>query len=136
VDSIQIIALPQSQHLLDTHALLPTLIALNPISLPKRITKTKTKTNQNTVIMQAATETHNDLVNLLNETNIAITEIKAEAAQSAEAVSKIIEENCELKAENERLHAEIRELRIKLWDATEEERKMNAGRLRDVLKVL
>ncbi|KAI4783465.1 hypothetical protein E4T52_01697 [Aureobasidium sp. EXF-3400] len=86
--------------------------------------------------MEAAAETHNDLVNLLNEKNIAITEIKAEAAQSAEAVNKIIEENCELKAENERLQAEIRELRIKLWDATEEERKMNAGRLRDVLKVL
>jgi arginine deiminase len=35
--------------------------------------------------MEAAAETHNDLVNLLNEKNIAITEIKAEAAQNAEA---------------------------------------------------
>lgn len=86
--------------------------------------------------MDATAETHNDLVNLLNEKNITITEIKAEAAQSAEAVNKIIEENCELKAEVERLRAEIRDLRIKLWDATEEERKLNAGRLRDVLKVL
>jgi regulator of replication initiation timing len=86
--------------------------------------------------MEAAAETHNDLVNLLNEKNIAITEIKAEAAQSAEAVNTIIEENCQLKADNERLQAEVRELRIKLWDATEEERKMDAGRLRDVLKVL
>lgn len=86
--------------------------------------------------MEAAAETHNDLVNLLNEKNIAITEIKAEAAQSAKAVNKIIEENDQLKAEIERLQAEIRELRIKLWDATEEERKMNAGRLRDILKGL
>lgn len=86
--------------------------------------------------MEAAAETHNDLVNLLNEKNIAITEIKAEAAQSAKAVNKIIEENYQLKAEIERLQAEIRELRIKLWDATEEERKMNAGRLRDILKGL
>ncbi|KAI4726122.1 hypothetical protein E4T49_06186 [Aureobasidium sp. EXF-10728] len=86
--------------------------------------------------MAAAAETHNDLVNLLNEKNIALTETKVQAAQSAEAVNKIIEENLELKAENERLQAEVKELRIKLWDATEEERKMNAGRLRDVLKVL
>lgn len=86
--------------------------------------------------MEAATETHDDLIDLLNEKDIAITEIKAEAAQSAVAVDKIIEENYQLKAEVERLQAEIKELRIKLWDATEEERKMNAGRLRDVLKVL
>ncbi|KAG9590035.1 hypothetical protein KCU77_g8956, partial [Aureobasidium melanogenum] len=84
--------------------------------------------------MEAATETHNDLLNLLNEKNIALTETKAEAAQSANAVDKIIEENLQLKAENERLQAEIKELRIKLWDATEEERKMNAGRLHNVLK--
>ncbi|KAG9517280.1 hypothetical protein KCV07_g6314, partial [Aureobasidium melanogenum] len=86
--------------------------------------------------MEATTETHNDLLNLLNEKNIALTETKAEAAQSANAVDKIIEENLLLKAENERLQAEIKELRIKLWDATEEERKMNAGRLHDVLRVL
>ncbi|KAI4851480.1 hypothetical protein E4T44_02107 [Aureobasidium sp. EXF-8845] len=85
--------------------------------------------------MEATAETHNDLVNLLNEKNIAITEVKAEAAQSAEAVNKIVEENCQLKADNECLQAEIRELRIKLWDATGEEGKMNAGRLRDVLKM-
>ncbi|KAH0161393.1 hypothetical protein E4T50_13222 [Aureobasidium sp. EXF-12298] len=86
--------------------------------------------------MEAVAETHNDLLNLLNEKNVALAEIKAEAAQSANAVDKIIEENLQLKAENERLHAEIKELRIKLWDATEEERKMNAGRLHDVLRVL
>lgn len=86
--------------------------------------------------MEAAIETHDDLVNLLNEKNITITKTKAEAAQSAEAVNKIIDENCQLKAKVERLQAEIKELRIKLWDATAEERKMNAGRLRDVLKVL
>ncbi|CAD0083215.1 unnamed protein product [Aureobasidium vineae] len=86
--------------------------------------------------MEAAAETHTDLLNLLNEKNIALTETKAEAAQSAEAVNKIIEENLQLKAENERLQVEVKELRIKLWDATEEERKMNSGRLRDVLKVL
>ena len=86
--------------------------------------------------MEAAAETHNDLVNLLNEKNIVLTETKAEAAESANAVDKMIEENLQLKAENERLQAEIKELRIKLWDATEVERKMNAGHLHDVLRVL
>ncbi|CAD0107341.1 unnamed protein product [Aureobasidium uvarum] len=86
--------------------------------------------------MEAAAETNSDLVNLLNEKNITLAETRTEAAQSAEAVNKIIDENLQLKAENERLQAEVRELRIKLWDATEEERMMNAGRLRDVVKVL
>lgn len=86
--------------------------------------------------MDAAAETHNDLLNLLEEKNIALTETKAEAAQSANAVNKIIEENLQLKAKNERLQAEIKELRMKLWDATEDERRMDGGRLHDVLKVL
>ncbi|KAH0163709.1 hypothetical protein KCU67_g5450, partial [Aureobasidium melanogenum] len=99
------------------------------------VPKTKTISRLITVTMEATTETHNDLLDLLNEKNIALTETKAEAAQSANAVDKIIEENLLLKAENERLQAEIKELRIKLWDATEEERKMNAGRLHDVLRL-
>ncbi|KAK6006720.1 hypothetical protein QM012_005728 [Aureobasidium pullulans] len=87
-------------------------------------------------LWKVAAETHNDLLNLLNKKNIALNETTAEAVQSAEVVNNIIKENLQLKAENERLRTEIKELRIKLWDATEEERKMNAARLHDVLKVL
>lgn len=86
--------------------------------------------------MDAAVETQNDLINLLHEKNSALSETKAAAAQSAAAVTKIIDENMQLKHEVERLQAENKELRLKLWDATEEERMMNAGRLGDVLKVL
>jgi len=86
--------------------------------------------------MEATAETQNDLINLLHEKNLALTETKAEAAQSAEAVAKIIDENMQLKNEVERLQAENKELRLKLWDATEEERMMNAGRLGEVLKAL
>ncbi|KAH0020889.1 hypothetical protein KCU78_g6313, partial [Aureobasidium melanogenum] len=97
---------------------------------------TKRRSRLITVNMEAVAETHNDLLNLLNEKNVALTETKAEAAQSANAVDKIIEENLQLKAENERLQVEIKELRIKLWDATEKDRKTNAGCLHEVLKVL
>ncbi|KAG9667506.1 hypothetical protein KCU99_g8904, partial [Aureobasidium melanogenum] len=107
-----------------------------PLHTNTIVPETKTRSRLITVIMEATAETHNDLLNLLNEKNIALTETKAEAAQSANAVDSIIEENLQLKAENERLQAEIKELRLKLWDATEEERKMNAGRLYDVLRVL
>ncbi|THY13107.1 hypothetical protein D6D01_08429 [Aureobasidium pullulans] len=88
------------------------------------------------IIMEAAVETQNDLLNLLHEKNIALSETKAAAAQSAAAVTKIIDENMQLRHEVERLQAENKELKLKLWDATEEERMMNAGRLGDVLKVL
>ncbi|THX09161.1 hypothetical protein D6D13_06254 [Aureobasidium pullulans] len=88
------------------------------------------------VTMEAAVEKQNDLINLLHENKIALSEAKAAAAQSAAAVTKIIDENMQLKHEVERLQAENKELRLKLWDATEEERMMNAGRLGDVLKVL
>ncbi|THZ23998.1 hypothetical protein D6C90_09280 [Aureobasidium pullulans] len=86
--------------------------------------------------MEAAVEKQNDLINLLHENKIALSEAKAAAAQSATAVTKIIDENMQLKHEVERLQAENKELRLKLWDATEEERMMDAGRLGDVLKVL
>ncbi|THV72309.1 hypothetical protein D6D27_09631 [Aureobasidium pullulans] len=88
------------------------------------------------VAMEAAVEKQNDLINLLHENKIALSEAKAAAAQSAAAVTKIIDENMQLKHEVEHLQAENKELRLKLWDATEEERMMNAGRLGDVLKVL
>ncbi|THY07953.1 hypothetical protein D6D02_07114 [Aureobasidium pullulans] len=94
------------------------------------------KTIPFTVTMEAAVEKQNDLINLLHENKIALSEAKAAAAQSAAAVTKIIDENMQLKHEVERLQAENKELRLKLWDATEEERMMNAGRLGDVLKVL
>ncbi|THW82059.1 hypothetical protein D6D17_09509 [Aureobasidium pullulans] len=99
-------------------------------------TTQKKKTIPFAVIMEAAVETQNDLINLLHEKNIALSETKASAAQSAAAVTKIIRENMQLKPEVERLQAENKELRLKLWDATEDERMMNAGRLGDVLKVL
>ncbi|OBW66336.1 MAG: Family A G protein-coupled receptor-like protein [Aureobasidium pullulans] len=86
--------------------------------------------------MEAAVEKQNDLINLPHENKIALSEAKAAAAQSAATVTKIIDENMQLKHEVERLQAENKELRLKLWDATEEERMMNAGRLGDVLKVL
>ncbi|KEQ99572.1 hypothetical protein AUEXF2481DRAFT_35485 [Aureobasidium subglaciale EXF-2481] len=86
--------------------------------------------------MEAAAETQNDLVNLLNEKNIALTETKVAAAQSAEVVNMIIDENIQLKTEVQRLREEIKDLRTKLWNATVEERKMDAGRVRDVLGVL
>lgn len=91
--------------------------------------------------MEAAVEKQNDLINLLHEHKIALSEAKvaaaqSAAAQSAAAVTKIIDENMQLKHEVERLQAENKELRLKLWDATEEERMMDAGRLGDVLKVL
>ena len=91
--------------------------------------------------MEAAVEKQNDLINLLHENKIALSEAKAAAAQSAAAqsaaaVTKIIDENMQLKHEVERLQAENKELRLKLWDATEEERMMDAGRLGEVLKVL
>ncbi|KAI5239164.1 hypothetical protein E4T43_06894 [Aureobasidium subglaciale] len=79
--------------------------------------------------MEATAETQTDLVNLLNEKNIALTETKVAAVQSAEAVNMITEENIQLKAEVQRLQEEIKELRAKLWDATVEERKMDAGRI-------
>ncbi|KAI5196229.1 hypothetical protein E4T39_07885 [Aureobasidium subglaciale] len=85
--------------------------------------------------MDATTGTQSDLVNLLDEKNTALTKTKAAAAQSAEAVNNIINENIQLKTEVGRLQEEIKELRTKLWDATVEERKMNADRLRDVLKI-
>ncbi|THZ17959.1 hypothetical protein D6C89_08529 [Aureobasidium pullulans] len=96
----------------------------------------KKKTIPFAVTMEAAVEKQNDLINLLHENKIALSEAKAAAAQSAAAVTKIIDENMQLKHEVERLQAENKELRLKLWDATEEERMMNAGRLGDVLKVL
>ncbi|THZ43376.1 hypothetical protein D6C88_10201 [Aureobasidium pullulans] len=86
--------------------------------------------------MEAAVEKQNDLINLLHENKIALSEAKVAAAQSAAAVTKIIDENMQLKHEVERLQAENKELRLKLWDATEEERMMDAGRLGGVLKVL
>ncbi|TIA31955.1 hypothetical protein D6C78_08568 [Aureobasidium pullulans] len=101
--------------------------------------------------MEAAVEKQNDLINLLHEHKIALSEAKvaaaqsaaaqsaaaqSAAAQSAAAVTKTIDENMQLKHEVERLQAENKELRLKLWDATEEERMMDAGRLGDVLKVL
>ncbi|THY80052.1 hypothetical protein D6C93_10070 [Aureobasidium pullulans] len=91
--------------------------------------------------MEAAVEKQNDLINLLHEHKIALSEAKvaaaqSAAAQSAAAVTKIIDENMQLKHEVERLQAENKELRLKLWDATEEERMMDAGRLGEVLKVL
>ena len=91
--------------------------------------------------MEAAVEKQNDLINLLHENKIALSEAKvaaaqSAAAQSAAAVTKIIDENMQLKHEVERLQAENKELRLKLWDATEEERMMDAGRLGEVLKVL
>ncbi|KAI5269336.1 hypothetical protein E4T47_07149 [Aureobasidium subglaciale] len=70
-----------------------------------------------------------DLINLLNEKNIALTETKVAAAQSAEAVNMVIDENIQLKAEVQRLQEEIKELRAKLWDATVEELKIDAGRI-------
>ncbi|KAI5194600.1 hypothetical protein E4T38_09489 [Aureobasidium subglaciale] len=79
--------------------------------------------------MEAAAETQNDLVNLLNEKNIALTETKVAAAQSAEVVNMIIDENIQLKTEVQRLREEIKDLRTKLWNATVEERKMDAGRI-------
>ncbi|THW71942.1 hypothetical protein D6D19_06933 [Aureobasidium pullulans] len=88
------------------------------------------------VTVEVAVEKQNDLINLLHENKIALSEAKAAAAQSAAAVTKIIDENMQLKHEVERLQAENKELRLKLWDATEEERMMDAGRLGDVLKVL
>ncbi|THX43038.1 hypothetical protein D6D10_01466 [Aureobasidium pullulans] len=88
------------------------------------------------VTMEAAVEKQNDLINLLHENKIALSEAKAAAAQSAATITKIIDENMQLKHEVERLQAENKELRLKLWDATEEERMMDAGRLGEVLKVL
>ncbi|THX63308.1 hypothetical protein D6D05_10478 [Aureobasidium pullulans] len=88
------------------------------------------------VTMEAAVEKQNDLINLLHENKIALSEAKAAAAQSAATITKIIDENIQLKHEVERLQAENKELRLKLWDATEEERMMDAGRLGEVLKVL
>ncbi|THW36656.1 hypothetical protein D6D21_08606 [Aureobasidium pullulans] len=103
--------------------------------------KQKRKTIPFAVTMEAAVEKQNDLINLLHEHKIALSEAKvaaaqSAAAQSAAAVTKIIDENMQLKHEVERLQAENKELRLKLWDATEEERMMDAGRLGDVLKVL
>ncbi|THW78349.1 hypothetical protein D6D18_09642 [Aureobasidium pullulans] len=98
--------------------------------------KKKRKTIPFAVTMEAAVEKQNDLINLLHENKIALSEAKVAAAQSAAAVTKIIDENMQLKHEVERLQAENKELRLKLWDATEEERMMDAGRLGDVLKVL
>ncbi|THY69149.1 hypothetical protein D6C95_10413 [Aureobasidium pullulans] len=98
--------------------------------------KKKRKTVPFAVTMEVAVEKQNDLINLLHENKIALSEAKAAAAQSAAAVTKIIDENMQLKHEVERLQAENKELRLKLWDATEEERMINAGRLGDVLKVL
>ncbi|KAI5238597.1 hypothetical protein E4T42_08939 [Aureobasidium subglaciale] len=106
-----------------------TLASISP-------TSTKIKDNIFSSIMEAAAETQNDLVNLLNEKNIALTETKVAAAQSAEAVNMIIDENIQLKTEVQRLREEIKDLRTKLWNATVEERKMDAGRVRDVLGVL
>ncbi|THW37326.1 hypothetical protein D6C76_10549 [Aureobasidium pullulans] len=88
------------------------------------------------VTMEAAVEKQNDLINLLHENKIALSEAKAAAAQSAATITKIIDENMQLKHEVERLQAENKELRLKLWDAIEEERMMDAGRLGEVLKVL
>ncbi|KEQ83279.1 hypothetical protein D6D23_08846 [Aureobasidium pullulans] len=88
------------------------------------------------VTMEAAVEKQNDLINLLHENKIALSEAKAATAQSAATITKIIDENMQLKHEVERLQAEDKELRLKLWDATEEERMMDAGRLGEVLKVL
>ncbi|TIA30369.1 hypothetical protein D6C79_09683 [Aureobasidium pullulans] len=119
-----------------THCSSPTTHPNKTDPCTTQTRKKKRKTIPFAVTMEAAVEKQNDLINLLHENKIALSEAKAAAAQSAAAVTKIIDENMQLKHEVERLQAENKELRLKLWDATEEERMMDAGRLGDVLKVL
>ncbi|THW08542.1 hypothetical protein D6D25_07901 [Aureobasidium pullulans] len=138
--SRQIFSHYRNHHKNNTRAFpsLPFALCLLPATHPHTIepcTVQKKKTIPFAVTMEAAVEKQNDLINLLHENKIALSEAKAAAAQSAAAVTKIIDENMQLKHEVERLQAENKELRLKLWDATEEERMMNAGRLGDVLKV-